>query len=276
MERQAVPFALLGLAAALFSLLRGAGWPDRPQLLMSAVVGLGLFVAPAAAFCLAREWVGNLTQVALLSITPVFAVAFEPYIGSRDLVSQGRGGLLAALVAVVGTLCVIPAGAPNSMRAGGAFCAVILAAACAAAANCVAVNMATELPRQSIAPMAAIAAFIGFGGLATLSALTERPVWGMDVLGPELTWSAAAEMPELLLLFWLLRRMSAVCMTTRFVLTPLMASLIGLVLLRPTVELRAGVGLLMMAAGAGWLLFAPQDISESETTPLNLNQPSQR
>ena len=75
---------------------------------------------------------------------------------------------------------------------------------------------------------------------------------------------------------WLMRRMSAGRMTTRFVLTPLMASLIGLVLLRPTVELRAGVGLLMMAAGAGWLLFAPQDNQESETSPLNLNRPSQR
>lgn len=274
MERQAVPLALLGIAAALFSLLRRAEWPNRPQLLTSVLVGLGLFVAPAASFCLAKEWVGSLTQVALFSITPVFAVVFEPYIGSRDSASQSRGGLLAALVAVVGTLCVIPAGAPNSIRAGSAFCAVILAAACVAAANCMAVNMATEPAQKSIAPMTAIAAFIAVMGLAILSGVSERPVWRIDALGPELAWSAAAELPGLLLLFWLMRRMSAVCMTTRFVLTPLMASLIGLVLLRPAVSLRAGGGLLLMAVGAGWLLFAAQDNPESETLPLNLNPPS--
>jgi drug/metabolite transporter (DMT)-like permease len=131
MERQAAPFAMLAVAAALFSV----EWPDRPQLLASVLVGLGLFVAPAVSFSLAREWVGNLTQVALFSITPVFAIVFEPYIGNRDFVLPIRGGLLAALAAVAGTLCVIPAGAPTSIRTGSAFLAVILAAACVAAAN---------------------------------------------------------------------------------------------------------------------------------------------
>jgi drug/metabolite transporter (DMT)-like permease len=275
-ERQALSFALLAVAAALFSLLRKAQWPDRRRFLAAVLVGLGLFIAPAVSFCFAKEWVGNLTQVALFSITPVFAVVFEPYIGNRDSASQSRGGLLAALAAVVGTLCVIPAGAPNSIVVAGAFCVVILAAACVAAANCLAVNTAAQLSQkaqlaqQSIAPMAAIAALSAVGGLVLLSALFERPVWRLNALGPELAWSAVAELPELLLLFWLMRRMSAVRMTTRFVATPLMASLIGLVLLRPAVGLRAGAGLILMAVGAGWLLFAPE-ASGPDTSPLNLD-----
>ncbi len=269
LERQALTFALLAVAAALFSLLRGAEWPDRARFLASVVVGLGLFVAPAVSFCIAKQWIGNLTQVALFSITPVFAVVFEPYIGSRDSVSQSGGGLLAALAAVVGTLCVIPAGAANSIAAASAFCAVILAAACIAAANCLAVNTAAQLSQQSIAPMAAIAALSAVGGLVLLSALFEQPVWRLNALGPELAWSAVAELPELLLFFWLMRRMSAVRMTTRFVVTPLMASLIGLVLLRPAVGVRAGAGLILMAAGAGWLLFAPET-SGPDALPLNL------
>jgi drug/metabolite transporter (DMT)-like permease len=274
MERQAAPFAMLAVAAALFSLLRRAERPDRPQLLASVLVGLGLFVAPAVSFSIAREWVGNLTQVALFSITPVFAIVFEPYIGSRDFVLPIRGGLLAALAAVAGTLCVIPAGAPTSIRTGSAFLAVILAAACVAAANCLAVKVAAESTRESFAPLVTIAVTAAATGLAVLGALTERAIWHWHTIAPELAWSATAELPGLLLLFWLMRRMSAVRMTTRFVLTPLMASLIGLALLRPTVELRAGAGLLLMAAGAGWVLFAPQDIPESETSPLHLNRPS--
>ena len=269
-ERQALSFALLAVAAALFSLLRKAQWPDRRRFLAAVLVGLGLFIAPAVSFCFAKEWVGNLTQVALFSITPVFAVVFEPYIDSRASASQSRGGLLAALAAVVGTLRVIPAGAPNSIVVAGAFCVVILAAACVAAANCLAVNTAAQLAQQSIAPMAAIAALSAVGGLVLLSALFERPAWRLNALGPELAWSAVAELPELLLLFWLMRRMSAVRMTTRFVVTPLMASLIGLVLLRPAVGLRAGAGLILMAAGAGWLLFAPET-SGPDALPLNLD-----
>ena len=274
MERQAAPFAWLAVAAGLFSILRGLEWPKGRQLLASVLVGLGLFVAPAVSFCIAKDWVGNLTQVALFSITPVFAFVFEPYIGGRDLVSQVRGGMPAALAAVVGTLCAIQIGTPSSMRAAAGFCTVILAVACVAAANCVAVKMAAELDRKSIAPMAAIAASVAVVGLAVLSGFTEQPVWRMDALGPELAWSAGAELPGLLMLFWLMRRMSAVRMTTRFVLTPLMASLIGLALLRPEVTLRAGLGLAMMAVGAGWLLCAPLD-RPPETSPLRLDRRSQ-
>jgi drug/metabolite transporter (DMT)-like permease len=72
----------------------------------------------------------------------------------------------------------------------------------------------------------------------------------------------------LLLLFWLMRRMSAVPMTTRFLLAPLIANIVSLLLLRPTVSLRAGLGLLLIAAGAGWLLFRPESETNDSLPPL--------
>jgi drug/metabolite transporter (DMT)-like permease len=273
-ERQAMALSLLAIAAALFSLFRPAEWPRGPRLAASVLAGLGLFVAPALSFLIAKEWVGNLTQVALFSITPVFAVVFEPYIGTRGAPSQSGGSLLAALAAVLGTLCVIPADAPNTIETAGAYCVVLLAASSVAAANCVAVNTANQLGRNSLAPMAMIAALAAVGVLAPLSALTEQPLLRMNKLGPELAWSALADLPELLLLFWLMRRMTAARMTSRFVLTPLMASLIGLVLLRPSVSPRAGAGLILMAAGATWLLLTPESSPEGPL-PLNLGKPSQ-
>lgn len=269
-ERQALPFVLLALSGALFSFLRGAEWPQPRRFRGAVLIGLGLFVVPAVAIYWAEQYISDLTIVALFSLTSVFAVVQEPYIGRGDTL-EPRGSLLAALAAVVGTLCVIPAGSPDSIRAGSAFCAVILAAACVAAANCLAVAVAAESTGKSLAPLTAIAAMTAVAGLVVLSALTERAVWHWHALALELAWSAAAELPGLLLLFWLMRRMSAARMTTRFVLTPLMASLIGLALLRPTVSLRAGVGLLLMATGAGWLLFAPQDNPEPGTSPLHLD-----
>lgn len=72
------------------------------------------------------------------------------------------------------------------------------------------------------------------------------------------------------LLFWLMRRMTAVRMTTRFLIAPLVANLIGLAFLRPGVQWRGWLGLLLIALGAGWLLFAPKDEPEETGSPLRI------
>lgn len=81
MEKQAVPFALLAVTAALFALARRTAWPRGLSVLPPVLVGLGLFVAPAVLVSLAKDWVPELTRVALFSLVPVFAVVLEPYIG---------------------------------------------------------------------------------------------------------------------------------------------------------------------------------------------------
>jgi drug/metabolite transporter (DMT)-like permease len=55
------------------------------------------------------------------------------------------------------------------------------------------------------------------------------------------------------------------------VLAPLMAILIGMALARPDVEPRTWLGLLLVAGGAGWLLFAPDDKPDANSSTLKLN-----
>lgn len=161
---------------------------------------------------------------------------------------------------------------PQSWEAAIAFGAVILAAACVAAANCQAVRVVTTTPGRPDAPLAAIAGATAAVGLVAASALMESPAWGGSALASELAWSAALELPALLLLFWLMRRMSAARMTTRFVLAPFMALVIGATLVRPALGLRAWLGLLLVAAGIGWLLLAPEEGPEASALPLNLTR----
>jgi drug/metabolite transporter (DMT)-like permease len=269
-ERQALQFGLLAIGAAVFASVRKAMRPHGRMLGECTLVGLGLFVVPALLLHVSREWISDLPRVALFSLAPVFAVVFEPHIG-RGL-EMSRSAMMAALVAVVGTLCVFPVDVPGSVAAGGAFCAVIAAAAFVAAANCRAVFLATELPGQSLAPMITITSGAAAAGFALVSAITEHAIWSWNVLRPELAWTAAIEWPALLLLFWLMRRMSAVRMTTRFLIAPLITNLVGLIVLRPTVSLRAGLGLLFVAIGAGWLLLASENEpqQDSETQMLHL------
>jgi drug/metabolite transporter (DMT)-like permease len=271
LARQAFPLALLAVALCLLSVARRSQWPRGKVLLASALIGIGLFVAPAVLVFLARNWVSDLTRVALFSLAPVFAVIFEPYLGRLNA-AQSRTGLLASLVALAGSLLLFPVDLPQSVQAAGAFAAVVLATACVAAANCWAVRVASELPQKSILPFAAVAAASATIGILAASAIVERPQW--QSIRPDLllaAWSAAEEVPALWLLFWLMRHISATRMTTRFLLAPLITNFIGIFLLRPAVSLREGLGLLLVACGAGWLLFANEDETEMPGSSLNLD-----
>ncbi|HEY6488094.1 MAG: hypothetical protein WCC26_20580 [Terracidiphilus sp.] len=269
--REAMNLGLLSAVAALFATIRRAAWPRGRQIWDCLLIGLGLFVAPAALGALSDSTVPELTRVALYSLTPVFAVAFEPYLG-RLTESQSKGGLLAALGCVIGTLGLFPLWTPQTLDAAGGFLAIILAVVCIAAANCWAVRFVSDLPRRSASTVAAIAGGSSAAVFAVASVFTERVQWDAAVQRTELAWSAAVELPALLLLFWLMRRMSAVRMTTRFVVAPLIVNVAGLILLRPSLSLRSGLGLLLIIISAGWLLIAREDESEMGALPLNLDR----
>lgn len=258
MEREALPFALLALAAGMFAVSRGAKWPQSRQLRTVVAISVGLFVVPALLVDLAQGWVSAFTRVVLFTLTPVIAVVFEPHTGGAAQ-PQMRGGLLATLVSVAGALCLFPVGLPASIASTGAFAAVIAAVACLALANCHAVRFASEVSNADADPVAAIACASAAIGLLAGSALTQGLALPRAVTSFELAWLVLVTLPGLLLLLWLLRRMSAARMTTCFVLAPWLAVLIGIGLERPALTARMVLGLALMVAGAGWLLVAPED-----------------
>jgi drug/metabolite transporter (DMT)-like permease len=270
-ELQAMHLGALAVVAGMIAVVVGATWPRGRQLWDAVLIGLGLFVVPALFSEAAKDSIPDLTRVALYSLAPVFAVAFEPYLG-RLSESQSKGGLLAALGCVLGTLGVFPLLIPRTWEGAGSFFEVILAVACIAATNCWAVRFVSETPLKSGAAVAAIAGATGTACLAAASILTEHPAWNGQIVGPEIAWTTAVELPALLLLFWLMRRMSAVRMTTRFVVAPLIVNVVGFLVLRPSLRLRAGLGILLIAASAGWLLISHEEEAEPESLPLNLKQ----
>jgi drug/metabolite transporter (DMT)-like permease len=269
--REAVHLALLAVVTGLFARVRSAVWPLGRQIWDSVLVGLGLFVAPAILAALSNSTIPDLARVALFSLAPVFAVAFEPYLG-RLTESQSKSSLLAALGCVLGTLGVFPLYTPRTLSEAAGFLAIILSVACVAAGNCWAVRLVSNLPRGSAAPVAAIAGATSAVALLVASTLTEHVASVRSLLENEMAWTAAVELPALLLLFWLMRRMSAVRMTTRFIVAPLIVNVVGLILLRPFVNLRSGLGLLLIVVSAGWLLSGREDESEPSALPLNLNR----
>jgi hypothetical protein len=272
LQRQVLPLALLSMAAAAIAIVRDAKW--RCVISDSVWIGLGLFAVPAGLVYWADAWIPGLSRTALFTLTVVFAVVFEPYLGLRSAQRQ-RGGLLAALVAVAGALLVFPVATPNSLQSAAALVAVVVAAASIAAANCYGTAKAAVLDGNTAgtpAAMASIAGAVAALTLAGANALLEHPVWRWNALAPELLWSAAIELPALLLLFWLMPRISAPRMTTRYVLGPLLALLAGIVVEQAGRAVRplTWLGLTLMTLGASWILFAPQD--ESNRSILSLDE----
>jgi hypothetical protein len=247
--------ALLGLFAAgvsVAAVVRGANWPGRDLAGRAALVGIGLFVVPAVLTSFAKDQIGDATRVGLFSLTPLFAVIFEPYLGiDAGEAVENRSGFLAAMIAIVGTFLVFPVELPRSYGAAVVMLGVVLAAVSIAAANCAGVRVARESGSVlTFAPIAAgAAAFVlGIVGLAF------RQSVGGSV--PFDVW-ATPDLLALALLFWLMRRMSAVQMTTRFLIAPLMANLISLALIRPHVDIQSWIGLAMIAGGAGLMVIGP-------------------
>jgi len=235
------------------------------MLLQALLVGAGLLALPALLVELAKGYVNDSTRVALFSLVPVLAVVFEPYLASH-LHSPQRGSLAAALAAIAGTLLIFPAELPRNPASAIACCGVMAAVISIAGANCLAVRIAQDPPTVSLSCFAALATSSGAVLLAFVGLLIEpRPRIAADIDA----W-AVPDLIALAILFRLMRSMSAVRMTTRFLIAPLIANLIALAFLRPGVQTRAWLGLFLIAGGSAWLLFAPGSRLQDSELKLDL------
>ena len=167
---QAALLGLFAFAASLAAVVRGARWPARDLVGRAALVGVGLFIVPAVLTSFGKEQIGDGTRVALFSLTPLFAVIFEPYLGIDSGESvENRSGFLAAMTAIGGTFLVFPVELPRSYGAAVVMLGVLLTAVSIAAANCAGVRVARE--SVSVLTFPAIAAgsaafVLGIMGLA--------------------------------------------------------------------------------------------------------------
>ena len=91
---------------------------------------------------------------------------------------------------------------------------------------------------------------------AAASAFYERTRWQFPPGATQLVWLVLFDLPPLILLFWLLSRISATRMTARFILAPLFTVLAGIALEQPQITTRMIIGVALLAVGATWLLLA--------------------
>jgi drug/metabolite transporter (DMT)-like permease len=117
--------------------------------------------------------------------------------------------------------------------------------------------------------MAALAVAASAICFAASSVIMPHTGWQWNASPAELLELFAIELPALFLLFWLMRHLAASRMTARFLLAPLFTIVVGEAMQHAAPPERAWLGIALLAAGAGWLVFAPAERGDgSELEPL--------
>jgi hypothetical protein len=106
--------------------------------------------------------------------------------------------------------------------------------------------------------LAVAIAVTGFANAAFLliwSGLREDMVWRWSALASIASISSLVDVVEVLLILWLLGKMLPVRFAARYFAIPLLTIFEGLLFERPELTVRIVFGVVLLAAGAGMLLF---------------------
>jgi drug/metabolite transporter (DMT)-like permease len=282
-----VPLLLFAVVAALFARWRETRLPLLTEARTALLLGIALFALPALLIYFARSIVASPARTILFCLIPILTTVLQPYLGRAHPAS--RYALLAALLALLGALCIFPIEYPQTPEAILAFAALVFAAGSIGIANCLAEaaahpQTASVFPATTAFPfVAAIATATGALTLTLASAFFDRVLWTgqpshpglairLTAYLPALLWTTFIDLPALLLLFWSFQRLSAVRLSTRYLFAPLLTILVGTALLRAQdqIQPRTWLGLLLMAAGAAYLLFAADPESGTDSNPTTL------
>jgi hypothetical protein len=261
LEQQGILFGVIGLIALLFSGRRL--WSRivdlrRARLAAAAVIFFGI---PIVASEYARGSASAITRSALFAMVPVvvvLAVAAGDAAGGEE--RGARRFLVPALIGLGGLLLLLPLEFSGSVRGR-----VLLALVCAVVVfvGLASVWMYRLLQKFSFAEAVAIVGVANAIFLLGWSAVCGDAVWRLRELVSVAQVSSLADMVEVMLIVWLLREMPPVRFVARYLLIPLLTVLESYVLMRPEWTVRMISGTVLLAVGAGTLLF--WKVGEEET-----------
>jgi hypothetical protein len=208
-----------------------------------------------------RGGVSEANVVGLFAMVPVAVVVLVASLDSDGATASATGGLLApALAGLGGALLLLPFAQPDSWRQVG-LCAVVgLGVVVAAMAS---VWMHRLLPEFAVVEAAALcclanAAFFGalFAASNAAAGAEGSGLWSWRALRVEAATAVGFDLPQILLLLWLLRDLAPERFAARYLVVPLLTAIEGYALLRPELTWRSIAGAALLGLGAWRLLTA--------------------
>jgi hypothetical protein len=253
LERQSLLFGGVGLVALVVAGRRLWLQIGSLQWIRLAAAAVGFFGVPIVVAEYVQGSVPATSRSALFAMVPVVVVLVVA--ASDEAEGEQRGArqlLVPALTGLGGLLLLLPLDFSGSVR-GYSMLALVCAAVILAGAASVWLH---RLLRGF--PLAEAIAIVGLSNaifLSGSSAAHEDVVRRWGGLGSILSISSLVDVVEVLLIVWLLREMLPTRFASRYLVIPLVTVLEGYALVRPDWTVRMVVGTLLLAGGAGGLLF---------------------
>jgi drug/metabolite transporter (DMT)-like permease len=253
LEQQGVLFGVIGLFALVYA---GRGVWVRitgMQWVWLGAAAVGFFGIPMVVTEYARGSVAGINRSALFAMVPIVVVmALAAGEATTREERDARRFLVPALVGLGGLLLLLPFHFSSSARG-----LVMLGAVCAAVivVGISSVWLYRLLRRVNLADAVAVVGISNAVFLLAWGGIREEIVWRGSEVTSVLSISSLVDVVEVLLIIWLLREMSPVRFAARYLLIPLLIVLESYVLVRPEWTVRIGFGTVLLAAGAGMLLF---------------------
>ena len=257
-----LPFSFRsGLIAILFWVVHRARTSSFRQPLPAGVQAhlfawAALMVAlPTVAVVGADEHVSPLTETLVFALVPAMVVFFTSQSAAGFGVRESPLRLLApALAGVGGAALLLPFSLPASSAGQAWLMALLVTAATSAWA-------AIRLHRQLAGVPVLRAAAVLSAAIFLLSApfsfgRAGRSPWSAPALRFELLHSLFFDGPLTFLTAWLLRELSPIAFSSRYLLGIAVTIVEGYLLLRPETNWTTGLGLLLLLSSGAWLLVA--------------------
>jgi hypothetical protein len=254
LELQGIRYGLIGLGA--FFVARGRVRFGSAGLWVAAA-GVGFFGIPTMVVEWARASVAETSRIALFAMVPVVVVMV---VAAGDEERGVRRFLVPALVGLGGLLLLLPLGFSGSFRGRlmqGAVCVAVVLVGLSS------VWLYRLLRGWALADALAVVGLSNGVFLLVCSAVRSELVWQGSALVSVVSLSSLVDLVEVVLLVWLLREMMPVRFAARYLVIPLLTLLESYALIRPELSVRMISGLLLLAVGAGMILFLK--MGEEET-----------
>ena len=243
--RTAVHAVVIGVA--LLGNSHGGSWGEWRRIAGWSAV---LLAVPGVLVVGAGGAVGSFTEVLIFTLVPVVVVLVMGSQGEFGLGEDGMAGLVPALIGMSGVALLLPL--PGSVSVVGWIwiAGLVVSAVGCGAAGCRlhellrGVGVLRAAGVGCVATALVVGVFVR-GGLGSVSLA--------GVLG-EVGGMVLVEVPVVLLTVWMLREMSPVGFSARYVVVPVVTVLEGILLLRPELNWVMAAGILLGVVGAWGLM----------------------
>ncbi len=243
-----------------------------------ALASIALLAVPALLLEATSGVVTQPMSECLFALVPVAVVVLAPYVGlagpsdadalHSESWRETSHLLLPALVGLAGALLLLSFSLPGSLREAG-FDSIVMAGVAAVAVA--SISMYRLLGGFSL--LEASVVYCAANALVFAAFLAVATIWGGGMgwaedlggkaVATELAKAIFFELPQVLLLLWLLRAVPPARFAARYLVVPLMLSFESISVVRPTLTVRLVCGIVLIAAGV-WRLLTAQ-VPKGET-----------